>query len=181
MYNNYEEYIRSILGYNTKPIMPQNENCNCQYMNFNEPRQVREDMYPPIYKVIYPMVRKACEMNADISDEEKIDKIADEIYFTIEDNSINEEINIDNNITINNNRTENMNRSMSKEKVNKEEISYARENRNSKSNNYLRDLIKILIIRELLQRPNNNFPMRPPMRSPIMPRSYQSLYDIYEY
>ena len=61
------------------------------------------------------------------------------------------------------------------------------ENKRSPRNNNLRDLIKILLIRELLGRPHNHFPPspphhpRPPMRPPIMPRNYQPFYDIYEY
>ena len=84
---------------------------------------------------------------------------------------------------------------MSKEKVTKKNSEkHEVENRNTEEentisprNNNLRDLIRILLIRELLRRHHNHFPPRPPhtprppMRPPIMPRNYQPLYDIYEY
>ena len=61
------------------------------------------------------------------------------------------------------------------------------ENRGGMNNN-MRDLIKILLIRELLKTPPPPPPPRPPydrppMKPPIMHRGYQyqPLYDIYEY
>ena len=197
--NNYEEYIRSILGYpNTT-----NFNQNQMYQNeYAEPIQTNtrnnlEEFYPEIYKIIYPMVKKACVGNMRANSREEIEQMTDEIYSALEDsNQINVNINLGNTVsTTNANRVENRTEMQRKEVQRKTSEKQGVENRNVEtesrrrpSNTNLRDLIKILLIRELLGRPHHNFPPRPPhnpprppMRPPIMPRNYQPLYDIYEY
>ena len=199
MYDNqYEEYIRSVLGY---PSIT-NRNQNQMYQNeYPNPSQIRmrndlEECYPEIYKIIYPMVQKACDGNMRANSKEEIEQMTDEIYSAIEDsNQINVNIHLGNTIsTSNTNRSQN-NNELSKEKIPKknsekqevENKNVDAENKRSPRNNNLRDLIKILLIRELLGRPHNHFPPspphhpRPPMRPPIMPRNYQPFYDIYEY
>lgn len=199
MYDNqYEEYIRSVLGYPSTANMNQNQMYQNEYPN---PSQINmrndlEEFYPEIYKIIYPMVQKACDGNMRANSREEIEQMTDEIYSAIEDNNqINVNINLGNTIS-----TTNMNRTQNRNEIPKEEIQkkssekQEMENRNiegesriSPRNNNLRDLIKILLIRELLRRRHNHFPPRPPhnprppMRPPIMPRNYQPLYDIYEY
>ncbi len=198
MYDNqYEEYIRSVLGYPSTANMNQNQMYQNEYPN---PSQVNmrndlEEFYPEIYKIIYPMVQKACDGNMGANSREEIEQMTDEIYSAIEDNNqINVNINLGNTIS-----TTNMNRTQNRNEIPKEEIQKKSsekqevENRNTEEsrisprNNNLRDLIKILLIRELLRRRHNHFPPRPPhnprppMRPPIMPRNYQPLYDIYEY
>lgn len=199
MYDNqYEEYIRSVLGYPSTANMNQNQMYQNEYPN---PSQINmrndlEECYPEIYKIIYPMVQKACDGNMRANSREEIEQMTDEIYSAIEDNNqINVNINLGNTIS-----TTNMNRTQNRNEISKEEIQKKSsekqevENRNietesriSPRNNNLRDLIKILLIRELLRRRHNHFPPRPPhnprppMRPPIMPRNYQPLYDIYEY
>ncbi len=206
MYDNqYEEYIRSVLGYPNMTNMNQNQMYPNGYPN---PSQVNmkndlEDFYPEIYKIIYPMVKKACEENMGANSRKEIEQMTDEIYAAIEDNNqINVNINLGNTVsTTNTNRTQNRNE-MAKEEIQKKNSEKQdTKNRNAENpntdietrrtprNNNLRDLIKILLIRELLRRRHNNFPprpphnrpQRPPMRPPIMPRNYQPLYDIYEY
>lgn len=193
MYNNiYEEYIRNIIGY------PNNTNNNCyscnmnmeenSYTNSQVPKSQIEQCYPEIYKIIYPMVKKACNDNFNLNTEEEIDKITNEIYYAIEDNNqINININLEN--AVRTKTAENASNRNQKEVVNsKENLSEQSMNntRNTETrritNNNLRDLIKILIIRELLNRPNIR-PPRPP-RPPIMPRDLeysQDYYDIYEF
>ena len=198
MYDNqYEDYIRSVLGYPSTANMNQNQMYQNEYPN---PSQVNmrndlEKFYPEIYKIIYPMVQKACDENMRANSREEIEQMTDEIYSAIEDNNqINVNINLGNTIS-----TTNMNRTQNRNEISKEEIQKKTsekqevENRNTEEsrisprNNNLRDLIKILLIRELLRRRHNHFPPRPPhnprppMRPPIMPRNYQPLYDIYEY
>ena len=198
MYDNqYEEYIRSVLGYPSTTNMNQNQMYQNEYPN---PSQINmrndlEEFYPEIYKIIYPMVQKACDGNMRANSREEIEQMTDEIYSAIEDNNqINVNINLGNTIS-----TTNMNRTQNRNEIPKEEIQKKSsekqevENRNTEEsriiprNNNLRDLIKILLIRELLRRRHNHFPPRPPhnprppMRPPIMPRNYQPLYDIYEY
>lgn len=197
--NNYEEYIRTILGY------PNTTNFNENQMNQNgylEPTQINarnnlEEFYPEIYKIIYPMVKKACAGNMRVNSREEIERMTDEIYSALEDsNPINVNINLQNTVsTTNANRVENRTelkkeeiQRKTSEKQDVENRNVETESRRKPSNNNLRDLIKILLIRELLgiphhpfpQRPSHN-PPRPPMQPPIMPRNYQPLYDIYEY
>ncbi len=202
--NNYEEYIRSILGYPSRTSFNQNIMYSAGYP---QPIQVNtrndlEEFYPEIYKIIYPMIKKACNENMRANTRKEIEQMTDEIYSAIEDNNqINVNINLGNNISStskNTNQTENRNETK-KEETNKktaEKENNKNQDRRRPVNNNLRDLIKILLIRELLGIPNNNFPRpphnkpprpphnspRPPMRPPIMPRDYQQpLYDIYEY
>lgn len=199
MYDNqYEEYIRNILGYPNSMNVTQNRTYQNEYPN---PTQVSlksdlEECYPEIYKIIYPMIKKACEGNMR-ANKEDIDRVTDEIYLAIEgNNQINLNINLENPVSTSNTKiTQNRNDS-NKENAHRKDLdkqsvenrNIIPEKRNNTKNNNLRDLIKILLIRELLGRPNHNFPPRPPhnhpqppMRPPIMPRNYQPLYDIYEY
>lgn len=200
MYDNqYEEYIRSVLGYPSTTNMNQNRMYQNEYPNSSQinMRNNLEECYPEIYKIIYPMVKKACDGNMGTNSREEIERMTDEIYSALEDsNQINVNINLGNTAS-----TTNMNRTQNRNEISKEEFPKKNserqevENRNietesriSPRNNNLRDLIKILLIRELLRRHHNHFPPRPPhnpprppMRPPIMPRNYQPLYDIYEY
>ncbi len=201
--NNYEEYIRSILGYPSTNNFNQNQMYQNGYSNSSQVsmRNNLEECYPEIYKIIYPMVKKACDRNMGANTREEIEQMTDEIYSALEDNNqINININLGNTIsTTNTNGMENRSEVQKGEVQKKFSEKQVVENRSPEIqdrrrlfNNNLRDLIKILLIRELLRRPNHrpnfpprppfNRPPRPPMRPPIMPRNYeQPLYDIYEY
>ena len=198
MYDNqYEEYIRSVLGYPSTANMNQNQMYQNEYPNPSQisMRNDLEAFYPEIYKIIYPMVQKACDGNMGANSREEIEQMTDEIYSAIEDNNqINLNINLGNTVSTTNLNTQNRNKlhkegvqKKSSEKQEVENRNTEGESRISPRNNNLRDLIKILLIRELLRRRHNHFPPRPPhnprppMRPPIMPRNYQPLYDIYEY
>ena len=198
MYDNqYEEYIRSVLGYPSTANMNQNQMYQNEYPNPSQisMRNDLEAFYPEIYKIIYPMVQKACDGNMGANSREEIEQMTDEIYSAIEDNNqINLNINLGNTISTTNLNTQNRNelhkegvQKKSSEKQEVENRNTEGESRISPRNNNLRDLIKILLIRELLRRRHNHFlprpphNPRPPMRPPIMPRNYQPLYDIYEY
>ena len=149
MYNNsYEEYMRTVLGYTPN-------NMNDIYRNdyyYNEPTVASfrnsdlENMYPSIYKTVYPLV---CDQCANIVDTNITAKQLDELTDTIIA-SINIELKIET------------------------KSSQTREDRAQRQNDFLRDLIKILIIRQLLSRPQRpNFrpgPFVPPGQ--IMPRMY---------
>lgn len=202
MYNeSYEDYIRSILGY---PNYNSNNNCceNDYNLNMTNGRNSERDAeleacYPEIYKVIYPMVNKACSNNTKPITSGLIDELTNEIYSAVEnDSGINININLTNEVQSVGNR--NLSNS-----TKTEEIKERKENRGEDRqfrNRGLQDLIRILLIRELLGRPGrfpgnrppfppNRPPMRPPFpgrpgmgRPPIMPRSdyYNDMYDIYE-
>lgn len=205
MYNNesYEDYIRSILGY---PNYNSNNNCFSNSYNFDmtnyrnsghEQDTQLEDCYPEIYKIIYPMVNKACTTNTRPITSELIDELTDEIYLAVENNNtINVTINLTNEVPYTEKRNTSNLAKTEKEKGVREN---SKEDRQFRNRN-LHDLIRILLIRELLRRkerfpgnrppfPPNRPPMRPPFperpgggRSPMMPRSdyYNNMNDIYE-
>ena len=149
----YEQYMRNVLGYqamnnNTYDMYYDNwDMSNMAAMN-NIQMPELENCYPEIYTIVYPMVQRACSQNTRPITRELIDNMTDEIYFAIEDKEMLE------------NR-------------NKEEKG---EDRQIRRNTNLNDLIRILILRELLGRPG--FPggrppqprqPRPPMRPPMGP------------
>lgn len=162
MYNeSYEEYIRSILGYPNYNSM--------DYSDFN-----LESCYPEIYKVVYPMVNKACSNNTKPITPELVEDLTNEIYSAIEiDNEINLNINLTNKVQ-NNNR----NQKISSNSI-KAETEMTEENRGEDRqirNKGLQDLIRILLIRELLKG-RDGFPR---YRPPIRPHNFNVYPDIYE-
>lgn len=194
MYNEtYDDYIRSILGYPNQSNLSVN-NYNSGY-NMATSRQNNnntelESCYPEIYKIVYPMVAKACDSNTRPVTRELIENMTDEIYFAIEGNDeVNININLTNEIK-NNTVTNNTNREENRADV---KIKESKENRETRQiNRGLRDLIKILLLRELLGRPGFPGGNRPPVRPPRPPfpggpgprphmRPRNLDYDIYEY
>lgn len=139
-YENYEDYMRNVLGYRT------NMNYSNMCMNNQTPYQNMylatnslERMYPDTYRIVYPMVVSACNMvNMPIT-EEMLDRMTDDIY----DRAIaDSRINIDINIEIES-REDNNSRQLSDE---------SRQRRPRRRNRFFRDLIRILLLRELLGR-----------------------------
>ena len=181
----YEEYMRSVLGY--QPVNYDNtydmnydrlEMYNMTSMN-NIQMQELENCYPDIYRIVYPMVQMVCSRNTRPITRELVDSMTDEIYFAVEDKEMLE------------------NRSDKEEKTPQKTT----EDRQIVRNQGLNDLIRILILRELLGRPGfPGFPVgrpprprppRPPMRPPfpggpggrppMMPREYYNDYpELYE-
>lgn len=151
----YEEYMRNVLGYqpmnnHTYGYGMNFENFEMANMSSTNTVQMREleDCYPEIYRIIYPMVQKACNQNTRPLTRELIDSMTEEIYFAIED----------------------------KDMIENREKEEKKENRQIRRNTNLNDLIRILILRELLGRPGfpggrPPFPRppRPPMRPPMGP------------
>lgn len=164
MYNqSYDEYIRSILGCpNNNQYMQRQSTMDYNFEQINHGNNTRykvelEACYPEIYKVVYPMVKKACENVPTNLTKENIDKMTDDIYFAIEAN---------NNVQTNAENSRNV----------KQEDSKTIKQENNRSarpvNRGLRDIIRILILRELLEKPSNNkpqFPQQMPQFSPQMP------------
>lgn len=190
----YDEYMRSVLGYQP---MNFNNTYDTNYDDFsmsntsydmtamsNIQRAELENCYPEIYKIVFPMVQKACMQNTRPITRELIDSMTEEIYFSIEDNELLE--------------------SRSKDKTKTSEK--ATEDRQRIIRNQgLNDLIRILLLRELLGRPGfpggrppqflprpPRPPMRPPMGPPPRPQprpgmnrqtfgGFENMYDLYEY
>lgn len=141
MYNEtYDDYIRSILGY--QPVNAYDDytdyrNQNINYKDFQNNTIDLERGYPEIYKVLYPMITTKCNnVNIDLITDEDIMNMTDEIYNAFE--------NTDKRQNINNEKDEDK----------------------RQTNSVLRDLIQILLIRELLNRRRRPRPPRPPMLGP---------------
>ncbi|MBP3707983.1 MAG: hypothetical protein J6J36_05190 [Clostridia bacterium] len=85
--NEYENYMRSVLGYSSNNTT---YNVNSfPYRSNNNIKNNYEHLYPDIYKVLKPMVNKVCSnvRSMDISTE-IIDDMANEIYNNIESDTL---------------------------------------------------------------------------------------------
>lgn len=171
MYNEtYDDYIRSILGYS--PANSYQNNYNQSYRNYSNQASNTslelEQCYPEIYKIVYPMITSRCNNVTSNLTKEEVEQMTDEIYLALESQN---EIQVSS--TTNDVRSKTSSSTKSREM-----ISEKRETR--QFNNGLRDLIKILLIRELLNRSGRPpvFPRppmppsgpRPPVRPPMGPR-----------
>lgn len=172
MYNeSYDTYIRSILGYqNQNDIFssPSYENDYSQFSSETRNLEV-EELYPDIYKKVYPMVVKACRANTMPVNDNVLNKMTDEIIISLENmESINLNINLRNDVKTSSSKTEN-NRVDSKISSH-DKTKESEENRSPRiPNRGLRDIIRILLLRELFGNPGWRPPMRPPYRPPMRP------------
>ena len=163
-----DEYIRSILGY---PSMNMVTNNNMNYMR-NDVDQMQYEMpnenkelesyYPEIYKIVYPMINKRCSQISEPITQNLINEITNEIYSSIEVSTpIKVNINLQNQVQEVNNRN-NRKQISESENTKKENRGDDRQTGNSTLN----DLIRILILRELLARPGRPPRPRPPFPGP---------------
>ena len=181
-YQNYEDYIRSILGY---PVMTANgqygnnisNTYSYEYVS-NRPTYNQDilNLYPEIYKILNPMICKICEANTKPITEELLNQMTDEIYLNIEsDGNINNRNtntnlrNTDNSSKTSNNRTTEKNKETNREE-NTESMKNETRQARTPRNPVLRDLIKILILNQLLF---GNSWQRPRPRPRQRPRYFQ--------
>lgn len=181
-YNDYEDYMRSVLGYNSMNSNMPNMYNQDYYMQNRMPCQMGtyqndcvgntmgdnvEDLYPDIYKIVNPLVCRVCQNNTKPITNDLIEQMISQVYSNIKADDINiVNINVETgdviNKEVNNRAQENRDSKSSKEKL---DSRGSDENRNRRPNNpLLRDLIRILILNRLFgnQRPGNRPPMRPP-------------------
>ena len=149
--------------------------------NFNNDFRIKnreklENCYPEIYKLVYPMVLKKCQNSRATITSDDIDNMTDEIYYALENKEgIELNINLTNNVSNSRdmnlqNLNEKRDKSNNKTEIKIKEKTEKRETR--QINKGLRDLIKILLLRELLNRPGQRPPMpgpgpHPPVRPPM--------------
>ena len=152
MYRGYEDYMQTVLGYSYGPdTYREAEIYNNIQMNSNI--QDLNRLYPEIYKIVYPVIQKVCARRtmSNIT-EEMISEMVEEVYRVIEpgDGIIEEKEPPLKNGDVRNPR--------------------AKDIRQQRRNPLLRDLIRILLLRELFDGRPGNFPggpmPRPPMPNP---------------
>lgn len=174
-YQNYEDYMRAVLGY---PMENQNtyrmdylgdfQNINIQYQNTKE----LENCYPEIYRILNPVVCEVCDRCNIPVTRNVVENMVEEIYQRIEfNNEIAININIDNRTSEKQveNRTNNVKANIVRNNnINEQNRKVTDiENRQRRPNNpFLKDLIRILILNRLL---GGNFPNRPPHPRPPFP------------
>lgn len=161
----YDDYMQNLMGF---PNTYEELNYN-PYGNFYQPSFGRqewrnsmsvdemENCYPEIYKIVYPMVRKRCMSNTMPITKGLIDNMVDEITSHIEQNN-----SIELNINLNNEVCQNRESTSKNEQENRSDDN---ESRQLRRNPFLSDIIRILILRELLGRPG----FRPGQRPPFPP------------
>ena len=178
MYNNpYEEYMRNSLGYNQMPMMNMNQ-MNMNYMvpemyetegNYMCNQASIEDMYPEVYRIVYPMICKACMVVNENITEDLVSRITNEVYMNVEHMEIVNEtrsssisVSPQSNKTAKNDLLSNKTNSSN----NNNSVNVRQETR--QQNPLLRDLIRILVLRELVGNPGRpRPPFRPPYRPPF--------------
>ena len=82
MYNEYEEYMRSVLGYNNNQENTYIGNDNYSAgMRMNTNIQEVNRLYPEIYAKVYPLVQKMCSKAVNVPiNEDIISQMVNQIY-----------------------------------------------------------------------------------------------------
>ncbi len=159
-----DDYIRSVLGYPTTKSMYMNTN-QMDYSMMNQQQNRNEDLercYPEIYRIIYPMISQRCSRIPEHVTREPIESMTYEIYSVVEvSKAMQLNINLQNTTTSTTTNRPESRETAAKELNSKEPIREDRYENRQVRNRSLQDLIKILIIKELLNRPNRPGP-RPP-------------------
>lgn len=160
MYNSYEEYMREVLGYPYNRQEPYENTYNRMVPTNNVNNEELEKCYPEIYRIVRPMVTSTCQMysNQTIT-EEVLEEMTMKIFMSVETNE--------------NRGGEEQKPLKNGDVVNPNVKRENREDRNRPNNFLLKDLIKILLINELIGGRPNRPPHRPPMPPPPPPRPPQ--------
>ena len=170
-YQNYEDYMREVLGYQSMENNLYNQEPYHTYMPEQEiyydmPNQMEQNteeelnqLYPDIYRIIYPMVCKICNQNSHRKiTREVLDEMTLEIYKHVEAED---------------KQTRTNNKPLKSGEVRVTNTRNTEENQTRQTNFFMQDLIRILLIKELT-RPGRRPPVRPPVaphpRPPIRPR-----------
>ena len=178
MYNPYEEYMRNSLGYSGMPLENMNQMNMMPEMYETERNSAWnqtsiEDMYPEIYKIIYPMICKACMAVNENVTEDLVSRITNEVYINVENMEIATETR-SSSVNISPQSNKNVKSDLLSNKTTSG-ISSSPNNVRQETrqrNPLLRDLIRILVLRELIGnpgRPRPRPPFNPPGRPPFGP------------
>lgn len=142
-FQSYNDYMRNTLGFSGMGnqgigCMNCGNMCTMPFQNTNQMWQSSdiENMYPTSYKIIYPIVVSACNSLTLPITEEMLERVVNDIYDRV---VTDERISVDIG-TVTSTREED------RQGVSKPTRPAVRRNR------FLRDLIRILILREILER-----------------------------
>lgn len=172
-YQNYEDYMRSVLGYPAQSRQNTYETTyemqympDVTYVNPSNYNREMLDLYPEIYQIVNPMVCKICESNTKPLTRELLESMTDEIYSNLEsdpkmDTVVNVRVSTQAPSSEKSNRVSSSSSSSSssnsstkskreEESKQSREISESKDTRQIGGNKALRDLIKILILNQLL-------------------------------
>lgn len=146
-YQNYEDYMRSVLGYaNNEPNYTYDN--NNYYPRMEQPQHNDLDQfYPEVYRIVNPVVENVCNKNRDKQvTEDLVRSMTDEVYASVEGNA-KLQLNVETKQELKNGDVRNPNAKPEPRR----------------KNFLLNDLIRILILKNLLRpRP----PVRPPYPGP---------------
>ena len=192
-YQNYEDYMRSMLGY---PIENQDtyQTSRNQYLGDMQMQDIREleELYPDIFKTLNPAIEDVCSRCNNPITRDTLEDMVEDVYSKIERNEIAVNINIINDSEItsnlverpeadnkaanqnlantnisrvgyNRNNVQNVTLEQNKRIIENKEDREVRQRR--PTNSLLRDLIKILILNRLI----GNRPGRPNIMPPRPP------------
>lgn len=184
MYNVYQEYINSIfhtdLNYNRleQTNFENTVNTNQLFQNSINNQNI-EKFYPELYKLIYPMIQNACMKNTNELSEETINNIVKEIY----SNFVSDDNNNDEFRSGKSSEAVSVVKSKNFTSINSKKSETIPEKSEIKQDNYvLRDLIKILVLRELHGKPGviRNGWQEALIRPYSIPTNYSLNNSIYE-
>lgn len=142
----YDDYMRDALGYSNMNYPNTCMNTQATYQGMYPSYDNLERMYPNTYRVVYPMVVLMCNRVTMPITESVLDRMTDDIYDRAK---VDGRINIEDSL-------ETENREDGSTRENFDEETRQRPRRNP----FFRDMIRILLIRELLGR-RPKFPIRP--------------------
>ena len=160
MYQNssYEDYMSYLLGYESEKPQKTTEEA-ITYEAIQDVQMI--EFYPEIYKIVYPMVCKICMNTKEEITKDLLEKMTNEIYEAIETEEV-EEVQ-----TLRPLRTmTNMNQYQKEKNQNSYYQKQLVKQETRHRNFLLHDLIKILLLRELIgggRDPKPPVPPRPPM------------------
>ncbi len=187
MYNNvYQEYIDNIIGtpksqFNFRETAYTNSAINPYFQNRNTGNNLDlERFYPEVYRLLYPMIQTACMKNTKPLTKETIDEMVKDIYSNfITDDAIILNINLTNDVRSNSKAASDRNTPKVTPNA-KTQSNVQNEDKSFRPSNYvLSDLIRILIIRELVVKTENNMMLISPFRTNDINWAMQD-YNLYE-
>lgn len=178
-YSNYDDYMNSVLGYNRyEQDYNYDRMMNSNYSEYHD----LSELYPEIYKSIYPAVCRECSRSNYRGGFSKstIEEMVDRVYNSIDksdflQDELRGEIKENEKKVAISSGTGSISSTNNSNKSDLRFLENEKETRGRMNNNILRDFIKVLLIRELIgNRPNWNCRpgqnCRPPFPPPFPPR-----------